>query len=70
MANRSDFNSSLPRQFKRMLALGEDPVNEHSNGEVRRIFIDAHKHHKAAKIKMLRGKTKDDDVIETPVIPV
>jgi hypothetical protein len=45
MANRSDFNSVLPRQIKKMLAL----TPYASKGEARRDRLDwiaAHAHHK------------------------
>lgn len=65
MANRSDFfNTSakcprLPRYIKRMLAL-TSTGDRHHDGAVRRLFIDAHQVHVAAKLK--RGK---DDAVDT-----
>lgn len=46
MANRSDFNSILPRQTKRMLALQEARgyIKPEQAKTVRKLFIDAHKH--------------------------
>lgn len=63
MANRSDFfNTSqkcprLPRYLKKMLALNS--VNAHHDGEMRRLFIQAHQVHVAAKLK--RGNEVETD---------
>lgn len=57
MANRSDFGSSLPRQIKRMLALGASS-DKHADGEVRRLWVAAHASHKRAKYRM--SKTRSD----------
>lgn len=49
MANRSDFQSDFPRQFKRMLALEEAAGiirDNHQRGEIKRIWLSAHKHHR------------------------
>ena len=54
MANRSDFNSVLPRSIKRMLILGG------SDPEKRRMFIEAHAHHKRARNAMLSARTNVD----------
>lgn len=45
MANRSDRQSDFPRYIKRMLAL-QPFKNAHQAGESRRIWINAHKHHR------------------------
>jgi len=63
MANRSDFSSALPRQIKRMLAMGvahgfTPPDNA---GLVRRLFAEAHRNHKLAKNKSLALKRADSD---------
>lgn len=42
MANRSDARSVLPRRLKRMLSLSSIG-DAHRDGEVRRLFISAHK---------------------------
>lgn len=66
MANRSDFfNTSaktpkLPRYLKKVLALNY--TDAHHNGEVRRLFIQAHQAHVAHKLK--RG---NDDTVDTGV---
>lgn len=54
MANRSDFNSKLPRVLKRTinLAYRGDP---HQRAVVRKLFVEAHAQHKRAHDKMLRG---------------
>lgn len=66
MANRSDFfNTSqkcprLPRYLKKMLALNSGGA--HHDGEIRRLFIQAHQVHVAAKLK--RG---NEDTVDTGV---
>lgn len=54
MANRSDFNSKLPRSLKRMLTLGSKGDVHHA-AVVRKLFLEAHADHKRAHDKMLRG---------------
>ena len=51
----------LPRQFKKMLAL-QSTGDAHHDGELRRLFIDAHQSHVAYKKKVASGKvgTHDD----------
>lgn len=65
MANRSDFSSVLPRQIKRMLAMGVargyTPAN--NAGVVRRLFAEAHKDHKRARNKSLAMKRADTDTV-------
>lgn len=49
MANRSDFQADLPRQFKRMLAMEEAAghiKDQHQRGEIKRVWLNAHKHHR------------------------
>lgn len=49
MANRSDFQSNFPRQFKRLLAMEEVNGlvnNNHERGELKRIWLKAHSHHR------------------------
>ncbi len=58
MANRSDFQSILPRSIKRMLSLSRD-LDQHRIGEVRRLFIEAHKKHQEFK-----GRRLDNDVVK------
>jgi hypothetical protein len=54
MANRSDFDSAtLPRYLKRIMALTHFD-NEHNRGDWKRMFIEAHKIHKASKNKRIR----------------
>ena len=65
MANRSDFyNTSqkcprLPRYLKKLLALNSQGA--HKDGEVRRMFIDAHQTHVAYKMK----RNANEDVVDT-----
>lgn len=59
MANRSDFTSILPRRIKRFLAL-QSTGDAHHDGEMRRLFIEAHKIHQGAQKKMLSAKTNVD----------
>jgi hypothetical protein len=56
MANRSDYNSKLPRRLKRMLTLTSsgDP---HQDGIVRRLFIKAHEAAIQSRKKRLTAKT-------------
>jgi hypothetical protein len=65
MANRSDWNSTLPRHIKRMLAL--QPFKDaHERGEAVRAWIDAHAHAKRARNKMLSARTnvsRSDDAV-------
>lgn len=68
MANRSDFfNTSakcprLPRYLKKMLALNSKGA--HHDGEMRRLFIDAHQVHVAAKLKRGNEDTTDTSEVE------
>lgn len=56
MANRSDRNSKLPRQYKRMIssmvAAGSIPANHERT--VRKMFIEAHAH--ALEVDRKRSK--------------
>lgn len=54
MANRSDFNSVLPRQIKKWLSLITDP---HERAEWRKLWISAHAAHKAA-VQRRRASTE------------
>lgn len=68
MANRSTFNSSLPRDIKRLTSLSVSPVETFSKEvrqlfkgagpegyerELRKLFIDAHGRHRAYKLQRL-----------------
>lgn len=56
MANRSDFSrATLPRQIKRMLAL-QPFDNAHQRGETIRLWIGAHKDHRAARNRRLAAR--------------
>ena len=55
MANRSDFISVLPRKFKRMLAL-QTSLDEHQRGVQKRLWIEAHAHHKAMRNRALSNR--------------
>lgn len=49
MANRSDFQSNFPRQFKRLLAMeGANGwiKDNHERGNLKRIWLKAHTHHR------------------------
>ena len=49
MANRSDFQSNFPRQFKRMLAMEQAMgfiQDSHQRGDLKRIWLKAHTHHR------------------------
>jgi len=64
MANRSDFYDTsakcprLPRYLKKMLALNSKGA--HYDGEIRRMFINAHQIHVAAKLKR-----NNEDFVDT-----
>lgn len=55
MANRSDFNSKLPRKLKKLLALSQFK-NVHEENEVRRLFLGAHAHHKQARYNRQKAR--------------
>ena len=61
MANRSDFQSTFPRQLKRLWSLTKHD-DEHAAGEWKRDFIAAHKIHKEARNK---AHSRRDVSIET-----
>lgn len=67
MANRSDFfDSKLPREFKRMLAMGETygwVKNNQERSELKRAFIQAHANHVGFKMK--RHSTEHRDASDT-----
>lgn len=66
MANRSDFfDAKLPRQFKRLLAMGETygwVKNNQERGEIKRTLIQAHANHVAFKLK--RHSTENRDSVD------
>lgn len=68
MANRSDFfNTSaktpkLPRYLKKMISLNSQGA--HQDGEIRRLFIQAHQAHVAFKLKRGNEDTADTGVEE------
>ncbi len=55
MANRSDWNASLPRQLKRMIGANRF-ANAHERGEHIRLWVDAHAHAKRVRIKQLASR--------------
>lgn len=63
MANRSDFfNAKLPRQFKRMLALGQTydwNGDAHNRGTLKRLMIAAHATHVGFKMKRHSTENRD-----------
>jgi len=56
MANRSDRNSILPRQLKRMLSLDRYTDNEAQRSAIRKLFISAHAHEEHIHKEMLAGR--------------
>jgi len=64
MANRSTFGSVLPREIKRLIDL--TPGDVHQIGALRRLFIDAHAHHKKVHNTMLTQKTNVETSTEEP----
>jgi hypothetical protein len=64
LANRSTFLTVLPRNIKRLIDL--TPGNAHHIGEIRRLFIDAHAHHKKWHNTMLSQKSNMDASTEEP----
>lgn len=75
MANRSDFfNTSdktpkLPRELKKMLAL-MSTGDKHLDGDIRRIFINAHSIHVKYKLKknLDVGGSDESNVAEAVVV--
>lgn len=67
MANRSTFNSVLPRADKRMLDLSNFK-DVHEERAIRELFMEAHAHHKKVKnssvrradVGVARGSDQDD----------
>ena len=57
MANRSDFQSAYPRSIKRLLSLSPSLQDPHRHGEVKRLFMKAHKWHQEYKNKSERIDT-------------
>jgi len=68
MANRSDRNSALPRQTKRMLTL-MSTGDVHRDGEVRRLFIGAHDSYKRWHNRMLSGRLGEVEPQEEAPVP-
>lgn len=67
MANRSDFQSNFPRQFKRLVAMGKARgwiADSHEEGNIKRILMGAHKHHRDVSNKRGTMPTNADDVGE------
>lgn len=67
MANRSDFQSNFPRQFKRLVAMGVARgwiADSHERGDIKRILMSAHKHHRDVSNKRGTMPTNADDVGE------
>ena len=60
MANRSDFQSALPRTIKRLINLAPD-ADAHQRGVWRRLFMEAHAHHKRIRAMRLVSKTNVDE---------
>lgn len=63
MANRSDFfNAKLPRQWKRILAMGQTNNwngDAHNRGNLRRLMMDAHASHVSFKMKRHSNENRD-----------
>lgn len=55
MANRSDWNSAMPRVIKRLFTMGNYD-NAHERGEVKRSLLDAHATAKRVRIKRLASR--------------
>lgn len=64
MANRSDFyTSKLPRQLKRAIGMAETYgfiENKTERGAIKRMFLEAHASHVAAKSKRLEMRDLGD----------
>lgn len=69
MANRSSLNYAIPRDDARVLALTHFK-DKHEEGEIRRLFIDAHRQYRRVKsgairrtdVGVARGTDQDDGV--------
>lgn len=67
MANRSSLGYAIPREDARVLALTKFE-SKHHEGEVRRLFIDAHRQYRKVKtgairradVGVARGTDQDD----------
>jgi hypothetical protein len=63
MANRSDFfNAKLPRQWKRILAMGQTynwNGDAHERGTLRRLMMQAHSNHVGFKLKRHSTENRD-----------
>lgn len=68
MANRSDFfNAKLPRQWKKILAMGQVygwTGDEHNRGMIRRSIIQAHASHVGFKMKRHSTENRDATDVE------
>ena len=64
MANRSDFNSVLPRSIKKMLTMASirQGWTKAEAREARLDFIAAHTHHK--RIRQMRLSSKSEEITE------
>lgn len=73
MANRSDFLSALPRQYKRLISMGvaRGYIDDKDAGDVRRAFVVAHAAHKRFKLRQNSAPTTSrDPVVEAAVAAV
>jgi hypothetical protein len=81
MANRSTFNTTLPRDIGRFLALSQSPVPTFSkelrqlfkgpgvegyDREIRKLFIEAHARHRGFKLQRLAREVVADLKKEDP----
>ena len=66
MANRSDFHKAkLPRVLKRALTMGEvRGADSHRAGDLRRLFVEAHKNHLAFKNRRADQNYRDTDDVD------
>lgn len=61
MANRSTFESSLPREFKRMLSYLGTKTDQHHVGTIKRMMIEAHANHRRFKNKRFQSAPAGDE---------
>jgi hypothetical protein len=61
MANRCDFNSKLPRQIKKLLALSSirNGLSKNAARRDRQDWLSAHKHHQEVRRKRLSSKGEE-----------
>jgi hypothetical protein len=64
MAGRSDFFGKLPRVIKRLVTMGKAHGHVTNDGEVRKLFVAAHKIHKDYKNKKRSLEIRDSDSAE------